>query len=707
MPGASILTRRWKTLVSPNSQTALPVPEGTNDTQPAFYIGIKRRFPTRETGSCFLVNGITVNKTIQTVESAAAGSAFLIEDVYPAIDAGRFAVKRIAGERMEVWADVYRDGDAVVGAALIWRREQDRDWKHEPMDHRGNDRWSGGFTPVEPGQYVYAVEAWTDEFATWSHGVARKQRMGADVSLDAIEGAGLLTKAHGARQDAAAVIVKQCEDYLQTGDVASLLAAELGNAMAESQSRPDLTRSQPFPLTVDRDKARFGAWYQMMPRSQSQVAGQHGTLRDCIARVPDIAAMGFDVLYFTPIHPIGRRRRKGRNNAPVATEGEPGSPYAIGAAEGGHDALHPELGTIEDFRALVATCLEYGLELALDFAVQCSPDHPWLTQHPEWFKWRPDRSVRTAEGPYSDIVIPDFNSVDRAGLWNGFRDAMLFWIDQGVTIFAIDNHDTAPLAFWDWLVRDIRRRHPEVILFSKTFARPKLMKGLAKLGFAQSFTYFPWHTTRWELEQYLGELTRYPERDFYRPNLFVNTPDLLPYHLQSGEAWAFKSRLALAGTLSGNYGVYSGFELLEHEAMPGREEYLDSEKYQIRQRDWDRPGNIKSYIAALNRIRNDNAALQQTANLRFLGVEDGETIAFVKEAAEPANTVLSVIALSGHLRECWLPLGDVTVDAGGQRHHVTKLENLLTGEQSRIEWGGIRLRIDPDRDPALLFRCLA
>ncbi|MHC4042349.1 maltotransferase domain-containing protein [Bradyrhizobium sp. 23AC] len=648
-----------------------------------------------------------MNKTIQTVESAAAGSAFLIEDVYPAIDAGRFAVKRIAGERMEVWADVYRDGDAVVGAALIWRREQDRDWKREPMDHRGNDRWTGGFTPVEPGQYVYAVEAWTDEFATWSHGVARKQRMGADVSLDAIEGAGLLTKAHGARQDAAAVIVRQCEDYLQTGDVASLLAAELGNAMAESQSRPDLTRSQPFPLTVDRDKARFGAWYQMMPRSQSQVAGQHGTLRDCIARVPDIAAMGFDVLYFTPIHPIGRRRRKGRNNAPVATEGEPGSPYAIGAAEGGHDALHPELGTIEDFRALVATCLEYGLELALDFAVQCSPDHPWLTQHPEWFKWRPDRSVRTADGPYSDIVIPDFNSVDRAGLWNGFRDAMLFWIEHGVTIFAIDNHDTAPLAFWDWLIRDIRRRHPKVILFSKTFARPKLMKGLAKLGFAQSFTYFPWRTTKWELEQYLGELTRYPERDFYRPNLFVNTPDLLPYHLQGGEAWAFKSRVALAATLSGSYGVYSGFELLEHGAILGREEYLDSEKYQIRQRDWDRAGNIKSYIAALNRIRNENSALQQTANLRFLGIDDGETIAFVKAAAEPANTVVVVIALSGHLRECWLPLGDVTVDAGGQRHHVTTLENLLTGEQSRIEWGGIKLRIDPDRDPALLFRCLA
>lgn len=652
-----------------------------------------------------------MNKTIQTVESAAAGSAFLIEDVYPLVDGGRFAVKRIAGERVEVWADIYRDGDAVVSAALIWRREQDREWRSEPMIPHGNDRWSGVFTPVEPGSYVYAIEAWTDEFATWCHGVARKQRLGADVSLDAVEGAGLLTKAHSARQDAAAVIIRQCEDYLQTGDVTPLLATELGEAMAESQLRPDLTHSPNFPLIVDRDKARFGAWYQMMPRSQSQDfsqgAGRHGTLRDCIARVPDIAAMGFDVLYFTPIHPIGHTRRKGRNNAPVATASDPGSPYAIGSAEGGHDALHSELGTIEDFRALVATCLEYGLELALDFAVQCSPDHPWLTQHPEWFKWRPDRSVRTADSPYSDIVIPDFASVNRTGLWNAFRDDMLFWIDHGVTIFAIDNHDTAPLAFWEWLIGDIRRRHPEVILFSKTFARPKLMKGLAKLGFAQSFTYFPWRTAKWELEQYLGELTRYPERDFYRPNLFVSTPDLLPYHLQSGEPWAFKSRVALAATLSGSFGIYSGFELLEHDAVPGREEYLDSEKYQIKQRDWDKPGNIKSYIAALNRIRNDNPALQQTANLRFLGIEDDETIAFAKETADRASIIIAVIALSRRARESWLPLGELTIDAGGERRRVTALENLLTGEQSRIEWGGIRLRIDPDRDPALLFRGLA
>jgi starch synthase (maltosyl-transferring) len=479
--------------------------------------------------------------------------------------------------------------------------------------------------------------------------------------------------------------------------------------MAESQQREDLTRSPVFPLVADRDLAGFSAWYQMMPRSQGRIAGRHGTLRDCIARVPDIAAMGFDVLFLTPIHPIGRVRRKGRNNAPVAADADPGCPYAIGAAEGGHDALHPQLGTIEDFRALVATCLEYEIELALDFAVQCAPDHPWLTQHPEWFKWRPDGSTQAAQGAghYEDIVAPDFACISRSELWSAFRDIMLFWIDHGVTIFAIDNHDSAPFGFWEWLVRDIRSRHPEVILFNKTFARPKPMKGLAKLGFTQSFSYFPWRTQRWELEQHLTELTGHPEREFYRPNLFVNTPDLLPYHLQSGEPWMFKSRLALAATLSGNYGISSGFELLEHEAVPGREEYLNSEKYEIRVRDWDQDGNIKAYIGALNRIRRENKALQQTANLRFLSPEDGETIAFVKEAVGRSNSVLAVIALSPNVREFWLPLGDVTIEAAGTRRNVAAIENLTSGEQLRIEWGGVRLRIEPYRDPALLFRCLA
>lgn len=619
-------------------------------------------------------------------------------------------MKRIVGERVEVWADIYRDGHDVIAAALIWRGELDREWRREPLILDANDRWGGSFVPDAPGRYFYAIEAWTDKFATWRHGFELKQKAGADVTLDAIEGAGMLTKAQAGGHAAAAVIIRQCEDYLQTGEAAPLLAPELKDAMAESQLRPDLTRSQLFPFVADRPRARHGAWYEMVPRSQGKVPGQHGTFRDCIERLPDVAAMGFDVVYLTPIHPIGKVNRKGRNNAVTAQESDPGSPYAIGAAEGGHDALHPELGSLEDFRAFVAACRQHHMEVALDFAVQCSPDHPWLKQHPQWFKRRPDGSMRYAENPpkkYEDIVNPDFDCEDAGALWNALRDVILFWVDQGVKIFRVDNPHTKPFPFWEWLIHQVQLHHPDVIFLAEAFTRPKLMKGLAKLGFTQSYTYFTWRTQRWELEQYLTELTGYPERDFYRPNFFVNTPDILPFHLQSGEPWMFKSRIALAATLSGSYGVYNGFELLEHEPIPGREEYLDSEKYEIKVRDWDKAGNIKPYIKDLNLARRANAALQQTSNLRFLGIEDGNVIGFVKESVDQTNTVAVAIALSREVHEFWLPLGDVQIGVGGERRHVAAVENLITGERYPVEWGGIRLRIDPARDPAVLFRCLA
>jgi starch synthase (maltosyl-transferring) len=674
-------------------------------------IGVRSvSFSAIETGRHIHVNGITVNKTTQTVESAADVGAFHIEDVYPLIDGGRFAVKRIVGERIEVWADVYRDGHEVVAAALLWRRERDREWRREPMSHHGNDRWVGTFVPDRFGRHVYAIEAWTDEFATWRHGFELKQKAGADLALDAIEGAGMLTKAQPGGQAAASVILKQCEDFLQTGDAAPLLAAELKDAMAESQLRPDLTRSQLFPLVVDRPRARSGAWYEMVPRSQGQIPGQHGTFKDSIARLPDIAAMGFDVVYLTPIHPIGRTNRKGRNNAATSTEGDPGSPYAIGAAEGGHDAVHPELGTLADFREFVAACNRLEMEVALDFAIQCSPDHPWLKQHPQWFRRRPDGSMRYAENPpkkYEDIVNPDFSSEDAGALWNALRDVVLFWIEQGVKIFRVDNPHTKPFRFWEWLIREVQLRHPDVIFLAEAFTRPKLMKGLAKLGFTQSYTYFTWRTQKWELEQYLTELTGYPERDYYRPNFFVNTPDILPWHLQSGEPWMFKSRVALAATLSATYGIYNGFELLEHDPIAGREEYLDSEKYEIKVRDWDKPGNIKPYIRDLNRARRENPALQQTSQLRFLPIDDGNVIGFVKESVDQTNTVAVAIALSREVHEFWLPLGDVQLGTGSDRRHVAAVENLITGERYPVEWGGIRLRIDPVRDPAYLFRCLA
>lgn len=635
--------------------------------------------------------------------------AFHIEDIYPIIDGGRFPVKRIAGEAIEVWADIYRDGHEIIDAAIVWRREQDRDWQRAPMKLDVNDRWHGTFTPTAIGRYVYAIEAWTDDFATWRHGFDLKLKAGQDVTLDALEGAGLMTKAQSGGEEASAFIVKQCEAYLQTGETEPLRSPKLREAMAEAQPRPDLTRSALLPLMIDRERARNGAWYEMIPRSQSKVPGRHGTFRDCIERLPEIAAMGFDVLYFTPIHPIGETNRKGKNNALTAEPGDVGSPYAIGGKEGGHDAIHPDLGTLEDFHAVIAACKQHDMEVAIDVAVQCSPDHPWIKQHPDWFKRRPDGSMKYAENPpkkYQDIHNPDFTCDDAGSLWNALRDMLLYWCDQGVKIFRIDNPHTKPLRFWEWAIHEVQLKHPDALFLAEAFTRPKLMKGLAKLGFSQSYTYFTWRTAKWEIEQYLNELCSYPEREYYRPNFFVNTPDILPYHLQSGEQWMFKSRVALAAVLSSVYGVYNGFELLEHEAIPGKEEYLDSEKYEIKTRDWHKPGNIIPYITALNFARRANPALQQISNLRFMPVENDNIIGFVKTSVDGTNTVAGAIAISREAYEFWLPI-DTQVLVDGEKRNVAAVENIITGERHGVEWGGIRLRIDPQRDPAALFRCLA
>jgi starch synthase (maltosyl-transferring) len=646
---------------------------------------------------------------ITVVAGQLAREAFSIENVFPSIDGGRFPVKRIVGTPVEIWSDIYRDGHDVIAAAIVWRRESEVDWRHASMTYHGNDRWFASFVPEGVGRFVYAIEAWTDEFATWRHGFEVKQRAGTVAAIDAIEGAALLANARTTDREAAALIGRQRELFLQTGDARFLVAEELQVAMTEGQVKTDLTRSQQFPLIVDRPRAMFGSWYEMVPRSQGQIPGRHGTFKDCKDRIHDIKAMGFDVIYFTPIHPIGLTNRKGRNNSVTADRNDPGSPYAIGAAEGGHDAIHPELGTLVDFRDFVAACNAVRLEVALDIAVQCSPDHPWLKQHPEWFKRRPDGSIRYAENPpkkYEDIVNPDFSSKDAGGLWNALRDVVLFWVEQGVNIFRVDNPHTKPLRFWEWLIYEVQNRHPNVIFLAEAFTRPKVMKGLAKLGFTQSYTYFTWRTEKWEIEQYLTELVGYPEREFYRPNFFVNTPDILPFHLQGGEPWMFKSRVALACTLSSTYGIYNGFELLEHEPIPGREEYLDSEKYEIKVRDWDKPGNIKPYITELNRLRRENTALQQTYNLRFVHVDDSNVIAFVKQSDDGRNIIAIAIALSQNTHEFWLPLGDTLVDVNGEKRHPVAVENLMTGERSALDWGGIRLRIEPDRDPALFFRCL-
>jgi starch synthase (maltosyl-transferring) len=637
------------------------------------------------------------------------GPRFRIEDIYPCMDCGRYPVKRIAGETVDVWADIFREGHDVITAALIWKREGE-DWRREPMALHSNDRWHGRFIPPEPGLYLFAIEVWTDQFATWRKEFRLKQDAGQDIVLEAKEGQELLGEFLPSDGEARQIVEAASRRFSSEKNAAVLLEEALAAAMAKTDTRPDLTRSLTVPLTADRERARASAWYEMVPRSQSRAPGKHGTFDDCIARLPEIAALGFDVLYFTPIHPIGHTNRKGKNNALKAGPGDPGSFYAIGNEHGGHDAVHPELGTLEDFRRLVEACRHHKMEVALDFAVQCSPDHPWLKQHPEWFRTRPDGSIKFAENPpkkYEDIVNPDFNCPDRIALWEALRDVILFWVGEGVRIFRVDNPHTKPFPFWEWLIREVRTRHPDVLFLAEAFTRPKVMKALAKLGFTQSYTYFTWRTGKQELESYLIELTSHPERDYFRPNFFVTTPDILPVQLQDGEPWLFKARFALAATLSSNYGIYNGFELIEHEPIPGREEFINSEKYEIKTRDWNKPGNIKDYIGRLNALRRANPALLQTDNLRFLAADDPNVIGFLKEASDGSNAVAGAIALSNGPHEFWLHFGDQQIGPTSARRPIRAIENLVTGERHLLEWNGRRLRIDPGNDPALLFRCHA
>jgi starch synthase (maltosyl-transferring) len=642
-----------------------------------------------------------------------SGHRIFIEDIYPLVDCGRFPVKRIVDEQVDVWADIFRDGHAVLAADLLWRPEQASEWSRARMRLHDNDRWAAAFTPLRVGSCVYVIEAWTDVFATWRRDFLIKREAGLDVSLELEEGRRLLARLDAPLPCQAAGRDRAIQGLAQTpsDDLTSRLLSDEVAEAARKLDQSDLARGQECMLTVDRPIARAGAWYEMMPRSQSRVPGIHGTFDDCIRRLPEIAALGFDVLYLTPIHPIGTTNRKGRNNSLCSTPGDPGSPYAIGSAEGGHDAVHPELGTLADFRRLANACAEHGMEIALDFAIQCSPDHPWLTQHPEWFKRRPDGSIQHAENPpkkYEDIVNPEFYGPHMAELWQALRDVVLFWRSEGVRIFRVDNPHTKPFPFWRWLIQQVKAVDPNVIFLSEAFTRPKVLKALAKLGFAQSYTYFTWRTGKEELQAYLSEITRYPERDYFRPNFFVNTPDILPFHLQSGEPWVFKSRVALAATLSGSYGIYNGFELLEHEPIPGREEYLNSEKYELKTRDWDQPSNIKDYIQRLNRIRRSNPALLQTSNLRFAQVDDPAVIGYVKEAATGDNAVAVAVALDkGGPREFWFHFGEIELGPLHSRRPVRAIENLVTGERRIIEWGGARLQLDPAHDPALLFRCLA
>jgi len=636
----------------------------------------------------------------------------VIESLTPQLDGGRFPVKRVVGEPVTVEADCFADGHDALVVLVCWRSDAESAWRATAMTPLGNDRWRGTFTPDVVGRSWYTVTAWVDPFRSWRQELARRVEAD-DIRVAGLVGAHLLEDAATRATDAEREgLLEWAARLRQEKDANALKALGLDEALAALAARhPDrrfAATHPPLPLTVDRERARFSAWYELFPRSMAPEPGQHGTLRDCAERLRDIAEMGFDVLYLPPIHPIGRKRRKGSNNALAAQPGDVGSPWAIGADEGGHCAIHPELGTIKDLRFLIGKAREHGLEVALDVALQCAPDHPWVKEHPAWFRHRPDGSVQYAENPpkkYQDIYPFDFETDDWREMWLALAGIFEYWIGHGVTIFRVDNPHTKAFAFWEWAIAHLQRSHPEAIFLAEAFTRPRVMHRLAKLGFTQSYTYFTWRNTKHELTEYFVELAHGPGRDYFRPNVWPNTPDILHEYLQVGGRPAFIARLVLAATLAANYGIYGpAFELMEAEPRePGSEEYLNSEKYQLRHWDLDRPDSLARLIARMNRIRQDNPALHDNASLRFLPIDNDSLIAYYKSTEDLQDIVVTVVNLDPwHTHSGWIELDLAAF--GIESGHAFQMHDLLSG--ARYLWSTPRnyVSLDPERAPAHVFR---
>ena len=636
----------------------------------------------------------------------------VIEDVVPTLDGGRHPIKRTVGGEVHVEANVFKDGHDLVAARIAYLPPGEAIWRSSPFVYRFEpDRWYGSFRTERLGRYRYCIEAWPDHLGTFRAELGKRIEGGQDVRSELLAGAALLEQYAAARPPDVAVrlrtaAAKIADTKLKLDDRLRIAFSDELASTAHGPLTPvETARSPIYRVLVDRSEASFAAWYELFPRSQGTVKGAHGTFADTKHRLAEIAALGFDVVYLPPIHPIGDTHRKGRNNAPSAQLGDVGSPWAIGSALGGHTAVHPKLGTLDDFDDLVASARELGLEIALDYALQCSPDHPWIKEHPEWFFVRPDGSLRYAENPpkkYEDIYPLNFWCKDRDALWRACRDVLEFWIEHGVTTFRVDNPHTKPFAFWEWVLRDIQERHPEIVFLSESFTRPNRMKTLAKLGFNQSYTYFTWKNSPWELREYFGELSSPEMLEYYRPNCFVNTPDILHEYLQRGGRPAFRIRLVLAATLAPVYGIYSGFELIEKEPLrEGSEEYLDSEKYEIRVRDWNAPGNIKQDIARLNRLRREHEALQTLGNVEFLKSDFDGILAYRRFA--PNDELVVVVNLDPfqmHETTIELPLEKL----GILDNEAYEVADLLGG--ARYTWRGRRnyVKLDPTERVAHVFR---
>jgi starch synthase (maltosyl-transferring) len=637
----------------------------------------------------------------------------VIENINPQIDGGKFPIKRAVGERVTVHADIFGDGHEEVAALLLYRHEEEYQWHKIPMTLLANDRWEGSF-PVEGlGTYYYTIEGRIDHFTTWKKDLGKKFQEGQDLEMDRLIGIQIIEQAAERAGSADAERLKEWAAQIRRApDDAKALSLADEEELAEWMGvhyDPERasTVDRELKVIVERKEALFSAWYELFPRSCCTEEGGHGTFRECERLLAEIARMGFDVVYFPPIHPIGRTNRKGKNNIIVAEEGDPGSPWAIGAPEGGHKAIHPQLGSLEDFKRFIDRAKELNLEVAMDMAFQCSPDHPYVREHPTWFRWRPDGTVQYAENPpkkYQDIIPFDFETGEWQKLWDELKSIFLFWINHGVAIFRVDNPHTKPFAFWEYVIREIKREYPETIFLSESFTRPKVMYRLAKLGFSQSYTYFSWRNTKWELEQYLHELCRPPVREFFRPNFWPNTPDILPEFLQYGGRPAFIIRFILAATLSASYGIYGPpFELAINKGIPSKEEYINSEKYEIRCWDWNDPQHIRDLIARINRIRRENPALQTTWNVHFCQTDNDNILCYIKTDEDRSNLLLVAVNLdpfntqSGAVR---VPLEKLGITPG----HPYLVHELLSDARNlwHNDWNQVDL--DPQALPARIYR---
>jgi starch synthase (maltosyl-transferring) len=634
-----------------------------------------------------------------------------IERPSPEIDDGRFPIKREVGDAVTVEVDIFKDGHEMLCAAVLYRPVGASAWSEAPLSKFDNDRWRGTFQLDAIGAWEYTFEAWVDRYGSWLDEVKKKLTAGEDVTSELLEGQHLVEAAASRVEgESRRRIERWLSDWVakrsavdRVGDASDGVWTEFMRAVEDRSKATRYDRT--LEVVVDPVIGRLGAWYEIFPRSQGRDPDRGATFKQAALRLPEIQAMGFDVLYMPPVHPIGLTNRKGKNNARKGEPGDPGSPYAIGAKEGGHMAVEPSLGTLADFDDFVLLCEQHGLKVALDFAIQCSPDHPYLREHPEWFAKRPDGTIKYAENPpkkYEDIHHLDFDSKAWRSLWDEMARIVEFWIAHGVRIFRVDNPHTKPLPFWKWLITKIKSEHPDVLFLAEAFTRPKMMRALAKVGFSQSYTYFTWRNEKDELTEYLTELTQSEMKEYFRGNFFANTPDILPFFLQNGGRPAFKIRAVLASTLSTSYGIYNGFELCENQALPGREEYLDSEKYEIKVWDWDRPGNIKNLMTVLNRARKQHPALQEYDNLRFHTADNSDILVYSKATPKRDNAVLVVVNLNPHeVRDCLVHVNPWELGKGDDEPFV--VHDLISNQRWTWQGWSNYVRLDPNQEPAHLF----